>query len=479
MLTIYGLLGYVRRPGSAKYAALIVMFALGLMSKPMLVTLPFVLLLLDAVGSAGLVPRIIEKLPLFALAAISSVVTFIVQQQVGAVKTLEALPFAARAGNAVVAYVAYIGKAIWPANLAAIYPYPTSRSAALVAGAAVLLAAVSVVVARAWRARPYLAAGWFWFVGTLVPVIGLVQVGSQPIADRYMYLPFIGLAIVGVWGVADLASRWRLDRRVPAIAGAVVVIAYAVTARAQVAHWQSGVALWEHAVTVTRDNYRAHGNLGQAFQKAGRLDEAITEDQEAIRINPAFAEARNNLGKALIDRGRASEALPQLQEAVRLVPGYVAAHNNLGLALGALRRPSEAAAEFREALRLDPDLAPAHTNLGIALVIQAQLDDAIAAFREALRLQPGAPQAQENLARALAERGQQHLSQNRFDDAVRDLTAALEFQPPFAAEVHYELGLAHAKLGRTADAIAQLEKALQLDPTHAEARHALAALKGR
>jgi protein O-mannosyl-transferase len=477
MLTLLAYLAYLKRPGPARYAALILVFALGLMTKPMLVTLPFVLLLVDAWIKRPV--RIVEKLPLFLLAALSSVVTLIVQQQAGAVKTLDALPFSARLANAAVAYVAYIGKAIWPANLAAIYPYPASRSMAVVAGAVLVLAAVSIAVARVWRTRPYLAVGWFWFLGTLVPVIGLVQVGSQPIADRYMYLPLIGLAIVAAWGVPDLMSRFHLDRRMAIVAGAAIVVGYAATARAQVAHWQNGVALWEHAVAVTRDNYRAHGNLGQAFQKLGRLDEAIAEEQEAIRINPAFAEARNNLGKALIDRGRATEALPHLEEAVRLLPDYIAAHNNLGLALAAVRRPAEAVREFREALRLNPGFAPAQTNLGTALASQGQLDDAIAAFREALRLQPDAPQVRQNLARALAERGQQHLSQNRVDDAIRDLNAALEFQPPFAAEVHYELGVAYAKLGRTADAIAQLQKALQIDPSHVEARQALAVLKGR
>jgi tetratricopeptide (TPR) repeat protein len=501
MLVMYAYLGYVRGPSSAKYMGLILLFALGLMTKPMLVTLPFVLVLVDlwvrgsrlrssSSGEAGRSlakaaegPRVrrslLEKLPLFALAAISSAVTFIVQQQAGAVKTLEALPFGARLENAVVAYVSYFGKAIWPSNLAAIYPYPASRSMAIVAGALIILAGVTVAVARVWRTRPSLATGWFWFLGTLVPVIGLVQVGSQPLADRYMYLPLVGLAIVAAWGVPELLARVKLDRRVAAIAGAAAVVIYAAVARAQVSHWQSGVALWEHAIAVTHDNYRAHGNLGQAFQKLGRLDEAIAQEQEAIRINPAFAEARNNLGRALIDRGRPAEAVPHLEEAVRLVPDYMAAHNNLGLALAAVRRPAEAVREFREALRLSPDFAPAQTNLGIALASQGQLDDAVAAFREALRLQPDAPQARQNLARGLAERGQQHLSQNRLDDAIRELTAALEYQPPFAAEVHYQLGVAHAKLGRTADAIAQLEKALQLDPSHAEARQTLALLKGR
>ena len=243
----------------------------------------------------------------------------------------------------------------------------------------------------------------------LVPVIGLIQVGSQPMADRYIYLPLIGVSIIVAWGVRELASRWSRGPVSAAAAGAAVAIVLAIGTRAQVSHWRSSLALWEHAILAVPGNYRAHTNLGHALEAEGRLDEAIAQDREALRIKPDYAEARNNLGSALMERGKPGEAIEHLREAVRLSPRYVTAHNNLGLALGATGHADEAIAHFTEAIRLNPLFAPAHGNLGVALAQQGRVDEAVTAFRDSVRLQPGAMEAHQNLARALTDRGRREL----------------------------------------------------------------------
>jgi tetratricopeptide (TPR) repeat protein len=467
--TLWAYAIYVRKPGWRRYSLVLALFAPGLMAKPMLVTLPFVLLLLDAwpLGRWRGWPTVREKLPLLALAAASSIVTFVVQEQAGAVRSFEALSMPARAANAVVAYVTYVGQTFWPAALAPIYPYPLSRPAAVVAGAMAFVAAVTALAIWRRRDRPYLAVGWFWYIGMLVPVIGLVQVGSQPTADRYTYLPMIGLALAVAWLARDAALRWQRGRVVAAALAVLVVAACAVTTRAQVTHWRSSIDLWRHAVRAVPGNYRAHTNLGHALEEAGRLDEAIAEYREATRIRPGYGEALNYLGSALLDSGRPDEALQVLEEAVRAWPRYVPALNNLGLALAAQSRPNEAVGRFREAIGLGPGFAPAHGNLGVVLAGQGRLDEAVAAFREARRLQPDAAQARANLARALTDRGRRHVAERRLEAALRDFDAALEAQYSFP-DAHHERGKALAAMGRPDDALGALVEAARLAPTVAD-----------
>ena len=323
MLTIWAYVRYVSQPHAGRYLTVVVLFALGLMAKPMLVTLPFTLLLLDVWPLGRLPLRVREKLPLFALTIASSVVTFVVQQQAGAVKELVALPIGRRIANALVAYVTYIGKALWPADWRPSIPIP-SRSPAGASPSPSSCSRLSRLSqsARVSGTRTCLV-GWLWYLVTLVPVIGLIQVGSQPIADRYTYVPLIGLFIIVAWGVPDLLARWPWRFSVMRAAAVLAIAACTVTARAQVRHWRNSVALWEHALAVTTANYRAEGNLGHALASEGRLDEAISHYGEAVRIHPGYAEAHNNLGLALARQGNIDEAMPHYTEAMRVHAGLL------------------------------------------------------------------------------------------------------------------------------------------------------------
>jgi Flp pilus assembly protein TadD len=448
MLTIWAYLRYVRRPGVATYSLVVVLFALGLIAKPMLVTLPVTLLLLDvwplrrlslAPGTRSEPVRLIrEKLPLFALAIASSVVTFVVQQQAGAVKELVVLPIGRRVANALVAYVTYIGKGLWPNRLAAIYPYPISIAAWQVVAAVLVLTSITTLAIRARRRHPYVLVGWLWYVVTLLPVIGLIQVGSQPIADRYTYVPLIGLFIIVAWGVPDLLAVWRWQMRAPPAAGVLVIVACTAAARAQVQHWRNSVALWEHAIAVTTANYRAQGNLGHALATQGRLEEAVSHYTEAVRIHPGYAEAHNNLGLALARQGKIDEAFPHYVEALRLVPDYFEAHSNLGAALAGQERYADAVRHFSEAVRIQPDHALARQNL-----VQAHRD----------------------FGRAEADRGNVEQALEQFLEAAR--------LDPGSADVQYDLGVMFARKGDIRSATARFQEALKIDRGHQNARHAL------
>ena len=515
LLTLHAYVSYARFPRARRYAVVLALFALGLMAKPMLVTLPLVLLLLDywplgrLSSPAEARRRVLEKLPLMAMAAASCVVTWLVQHRAGALKGLDVLPLGRRISNAVVSCVLYIAKALWPSRLAAIYPYPAPPPAWAVALGAAAVVAVSVLAVRARARRPWLPVGWFWYLGMLVPVLGLVQVGSQPMADRYTYVPLVGLFIVLAWGAADLAGRDPRRRAVTTAAAVLVVAACAVAARAQVGHWRSSVALWEHALAVTTESHRAENNLGHALARAGRNAEAVAHYGEALRLAPGDAEAHANLGLALADLGRTAEAVGHYEEALRLLPGDVEAHDNLGVALMDQGRIDDAIRHFEEAVRLDPsralshndlgvalarkerfaeavrelslalqldpdyaearrNLALAHNGLGAALADRGTVDEAVAHYAEALRLQPDLADAHANLARARAGQG-------RLDEARREAEEAVALEPR-AADLHYDLAVLLARQGRTSDAKAQLETVLALDPAHAAARRALAAL---
>ena len=513
LLTLRAYLAYVRRPGRSRYAAVVVLCALGLMAKPMLVTLPFVLLLLDSwplgrVESSATWRRlIVEKLPLVGLAAASSLVTLAVQQRT--VQSLELLPLSRRFATAALAYVWYAAKVACPSRLAVLYPYPAAVVAWQVLGAAAIVGAVSWL---AWRASPrhsYLTVGWFWYVGTLVPVLGLVQVGSQPWADRYTYIPAIGLFIVVAWGAADLAAGWRHRDLLLAAAAGIVVSGGVLVARRQVGYWRNSVALWERALDVTAGNHRAESNLGHALAKQGRIEEAVTHYEAALLIKPDFPEAHNNLGLALVDQGKVSEAMTHYADAVLALPEYQEAHNNFAVALVKEGRNAEALRHFTEAVRIDPSVAVAHNNLGVALAREGRLEEAVPEFGEALRLQPGYPEARTNLAvahnglgAAVGDQGKAaeaidhyrealHLQPDLADahanlaralagkgetaEAIREMLEAVRLQPD-EADLHYDAAVLLVRAGRTAEAVPHLRTALALVPTHTAARQALHAL---
>jgi len=345
LLTLAAWLSYLESKTAARYLLVVLLYGLGLMAKPMLVTLPFTLLLLDfwplrrfalALGSRALAGLLREKAPLFAMAAASCVVTLVAQRSGGSLETLEGLRFAERLANAVLAYASYLSKTFWPASLAVFYPHPHAGLLAWsVVGSALLLAGVTALALRLARRAPFVAFGWFWYVGTLLPVIGLVQVGSQSMADRYTYVPLIGLFVAISWGLAELGRGRSVRYAVASLAGASLVALF-VTGRVQVGHWADSVALFEHTLAVTSPNCLAHNDLGIVLFGMGRTDEAIAHFREALRIQPDYAEAHNNLGAALAQTNRVPEALEHFRQAVRLKPGFEEARDNLRKAQGVL-----------------------------------------------------------------------------------------------------------------------------------------------
>jgi tetratricopeptide (TPR) repeat protein len=475
MLTILAYVAYVRRPRLRRYFLVLLLFGAGLMAKPMLVTLPFVLLLLDfwplrrvelegGAGRRGLdalrqrrpeaLRLVREKIPLFALAAISSVVTDLVQKHGGAVDTL--VPLSIRLSNAAASYLAYIGKMLWPVRLAAFYPLAPSMPVFEASLGVLLLIGVTIFAVRAGQRHGYFLVGWLWYVGTLVPVIGLVQVGDQSMADRYTYVPLIGLFLVAAWGAPELAARWRRGKSALPVAAACILLACGALARAQALHWSDSIALWQHAVDVTEDNYLAQNNLGIAFTKQGRDDDAFPHYAEALRLRPTLARADNSLGLILSRKGELDQAAQRFAEALRIAPYWAEAHGNLGNALAGQGKVDEAIAQYKEALRLDPGFAEAHTNLGAALAGQGRFDEAIGQYTEALRLAPRSAEAHNNLAIALAGQG-------RFDEAIGQYTEALRLVPD-SAEVHNNLGNALIGQGRVNEAIEEYTEALRLKP---------------
>lgn len=413
MLTLWAYARYVSTSRKSRYVLVLVAFTLGLMAKPMVVTLPFVLLLLDVWPLRRVElenwrpsawPFVREKLPLFVLSAASSAITFVVQRRGGTVASGVRLPLADRVGNAVISYVAYLAKAFWPAHLAAYYPYPAELPVGLLFASVVLLIAISAGAIAMSRRCPYLIVGWLWYLGTLVPVVGIVQVGTQAMADRYTYIPLIGISIMLVWGVGDLL-RARRRLLAPAVAvGGGAVVAAAIATRLQVQDWESSAALWRHALDVTRDNYAAHTYYGNALATQGDLDGAIAEYGAAIRIRPDYPEAHNNLGPALAKMGRVQDAVAQFEEAIRLRPNYADAHNNLGVALASQGNFDAAIAEYTETLRLDPDHAHARANLGLAFAAAGRRADALRELQLALRMNPNDVDARNGLRALQADR---------------------------------------------------------------------------
>jgi tetratricopeptide (TPR) repeat protein len=485
---------FTRVPAFAWYLLSLGCFALGLMSKPMLVTLPFVLLLLDfwplrrmqradggrqnqaslvthrisrlrrqssiANGQSPILLLVLEKVPFLLLAAASSVVTFVVQRKGGAVST--SLSFGARVANAVVSYMRYIGKMLWPRHLSVLYPHPGHWPAWEVAAAAVLLLAISAAVILLARRRPYLAVGWLWFCGTLVPVIGLVQVGIQSMADRYTYLPLIGLFIMLVWGIAELIPEWPWRAEVLAAVGVLSLAACALLTERQVQIWRDSASLFGHAVRVTRDNYLAYNNLGFYFSGLGKTAEAMENYRMSLKINPAYEDALNNVGYALAGQKKYSEAIPLYEAALRIRPNHAEVHNNLGNALSETGEIDEAIEHYLIALKQNPDHAEAHNNLGIALAMKGKLDEAIVHFQAAIRSKPNYASAHSNLGNAFAV-------EHKLEEAIRAYREALKLKPD-DAQAHNNLGNALAEQGKVAEAITNYREALRLNAVNPEAQ---------
>jgi tetratricopeptide (TPR) repeat protein len=423
MLTIGAYVRYARRPWSlARYGLVVLLFAMGLMCKPMLVTLPLVLLLLDYWPLRRVEPRklsglVLEKLPLLALSAASGVATLLAQNK--AMQSTESLSLPLRFGNALVTCLVYLGQMVWPARLAVFYPYPRHGQPAWeVALAGMLVAGLSAVAWVQRRKQPWILIGWLWYLAMLLPVEGIIQVGVQAHADRYTYLPQIGIYVAVTW----MAAGWRMNRVALGGLMAGVVGVLMVCAWKQTAYWQNGETLWSRALACTTGNSVAELNLGVALDQKGRGDEAITHYQKALDIYPGKAEAHDNLGTALLKKGKVDEAITHYQQAVQINPGFAAAHNNLGNAFRQKGSVDEAITQFQQALQINPGFADAHLNLGNALLQKGKVDEAITHFQKALQINPDHAEAHDNLGIALLQNG-------KVDEAITHLQKALRLKP--------------------------------------------------
>jgi protein O-mannosyl-transferase len=455
---------YVRR----HYWLTLLAFGLGLMSKPMVVTLPFLLFLLDKWPlRQPLRSALPLKISLLGLSAASATAAYLVQRSSGAVREVGQFPLGLRVENAVVSHAIYIVKMFWPARLAVFYPYPNELPLWQIALSALLLMGVSMVVLRERRSRPYLAVGWLWYLGTLVPVIGLVQVGAQARADRYTYLPMVGLSIMLAWGLPEI-----LKRKV-AISGAIVAsLACAVLCEGQIQYWRNSETLFRHALDVTSGNYLAHHNLGVALADEGRFPEAIKQYQAALQIEPNAANVQTDYGNALSKSGRIPEAITHYRAALRVLPDSPIIHNDLANALTATPGSMpQAIAEYQTALHLKPDYKEARINLaqaqsnsaemqynmGVDLARSGKPEAAIPHFEEALRLKPDYVDAHNNLGVVLA-------AARRVQEAISHFEAALRIDPN-SADAHVNLGIALSGIpGRKPEAIRHFEAALRIKP---------------
>jgi tetratricopeptide (TPR) repeat protein len=508
MLTIGAYVRNVRKPSRAGNIVMVLLFALGLMAKSMVATLPFVLLLLDYWplkrfnDSRQFLRLAAEKIPLFVLSAAACVATALTPNLI--ITTVsDRLPLMERLGNAVVSYAVYMRQMVFPAGLAIPYPYAThGQPIWKISLAFVLLAVISAYVFACRKKRPFLLMGWLWYLGMLIPVIGIIQISFDSAhADRYTYLPEIGLAIAGTWFVADWSAGLKYRRTVSGGLMIPVIGALTICGHIQTSYWKDGETLWTRtldcnsanvlainnlgvvissngnlekgiaqyrkALEINPDYAEARYNLGVAMALQGNMDEAITQYRKALEIQPDYAEARNNLGTALFTKGFEDEAIVQFQKSLQIQPDYADAHYNLGNALLKHGKLDEAIAQYRTAVEINPDYTEAHYNLGVSLVVKGSLDEAIVQYRKALETAPDNALIHNNLGTALFAKGFE-------DDAMTQFQKALQLQPDYA-EAHYNLGNVLLKHDKLDEAIAQYRTALDINPAYAEASNNLRA----
>jgi tetratricopeptide (TPR) repeat protein len=383
MLAMWFYVRYAQNPGIRRYIPLMLCYILGLMAKPMIVTLPFVLLLLDywplkrlqikeknhpAEQQQNLLTLVLEKVPLFILTVVVSVITFVLQKSGGAVTSLSTLPVSDRLFNSLISYVKYLGKMVWPHPLAVLYSRPDALPAWQWALSLILLLAFSILIFHYRKNHPYLPVGWLWFLGTMVPVIGIVQSGPQTMADRFAYMPFIGLYIMLAWGLQRMIARWPNRKAFALLTGAIAVTAFMLVARIQVGYWSNDLTLYAHTLKTTSNNFVVHRNYGMALAYKGRLNEALFHFQRALEIDPSYAQTYHDMGTALMLNGDFDESVKYLEHSLKLRPNYSKSHYNLGLALMRLGRFKEAEYHFRRAVQIDPEFKKDRKNLQKAMV---------------------------------------------------------------------------------------------------------------
>jgi tetratricopeptide (TPR) repeat protein len=511
--TFFGLLAigaycrYTQRPGWRKFLPVAIFFSLGLMAKPMLVTLPLVLLLMDfwplgrlkpslpkassapapagerkkskkkkqqppttaSVKSAGTgsphLAIVTEKIPLILLSALSSLITLYAQQQGGAVSAVDAYPLGTRIANALASYFLYLVKMVWPANLAVYYPFVKDVPVWQALAGALLLIAVTFAAVRTARRFPYLLFGWLWYLITLLPVIGIVKVGEAAMADRYTYIALIGPFVAVSWGVYELAARWTRGKEAMAAAGLMVVTALAAATFVQAGTWKNSATLFRHALTVTENNFMAHTNLAVALIDEARLDEALPHLETATKIRPDFPNARFNLGVIRMRQGKDDEAMGHFKAALHIDPGFARASHYAGLLHLQRGESAEAVLYFQRALAgggPDPQVFAA---LADALAMSSRYEEALSFYGKALVLRPDAVEVRYNAARILIAMG-------RVDEAIGHLREAVRIKPDYA-RAHNNLGSALLMQKRLDEAVYHFQEAVRIDPGYKMARENL------
>lgn len=492
LLTLVAYSRYARRPGPRWYSAALAMYALGLMSKPMLVTLPFLLLLLDywplqrVPAEAGLraggakrpqrsllhrfvlrLPALVyEKIPFFALALISSVITFLVQRAGGAVVEVRVISTSARLLNALHSYLEYLLKMLWPAGLIPFYGYPPESYAGWKLALAGLVVAGGTVLALRFASRfPYLPFGWFWYVGTLVPVIGLVQVGAQSMADRYTYIPLIGIFVVLSWGVPEIWARRKAPALPLRLAAVAVILALSAKAWFQVGLWKDNASLFEHVLRIDGRNFMGFFMLGILRMEASEYQEAVDYYRAGLRIAPWHGDMRTNMGFSLFKLGRVEEAENTYGLVLKMHPDHPFALRNMGLLLYEQAKYTEAVRFYERSLHLLPDNLLLRVYWGNAAAKLGREQEAVEAYMQVLRLQPRQPEAYMGL-------GALYLQQAKLPAAIENLQKAIELKDDYA-EAHTNLGIALFKSGKMEEAVSHYEKAIETDPAYAEAYYNL------
>jgi hypothetical protein len=401
LMTIWAYIHYAENPTIKRYGLVFLFFTLGLMSKPMLVTLPFALLLLDywplrrlklgqerdrnvfleknTAKRSEFFRLVLEKVPLFLLTVGLSIITVYLESIKSVLRSMDMLSLQTRLINAIFSYLEYLGKMVWPSGLSILYPHPGNALPlwkGILCGMA--LVGITIISIRLIRKAPYVAVGWFWYLGTLVPVIGIVQVGGQAMADRFTYIPLIGIFIIIAWGVPELISKWRYKEKVLSVSAGIIIFALLITTWRQVSHWKNSITIFKHAIRVTDKKHPnfslAYNNLGIALYAKGKNQEAVSHYKMAIKTKPAHAKAYYNLGIALNNERKYEEAISWYKKAIRLNPNLTNAHYNLGIVLIGKGEMKEAVHHFRETVRLRPDLVKARDYLEFVLLQSRELE---------------------------------------------------------------------------------------------------------
>jgi len=511
MLTLVAYAHYAERRRTRSYLAVAAFMTLGLMAKPMLVTLPFVLLLLDfwplerfgtgksaqpvrmelnnpvsvrkrkattgkhtpniavemklpanpKLQRTSIGPLVLEKIPLFALTVLSCAATYIAQNKAGAVTSIEIYTPAIRMGNAFVSYIIYITKMLWPVDLAVFYPLPKFLPLWQVLGAALLLIVATFAVLRTARRFPYLPVGWLWFTGTLVPVIGIVQVGDQGMADRYTYIPSIGLFIIAAWGVPRLLKKRPYGKEVLAATSALCLLCLLILTRTQVGYWRDAITLFDHTLNITQNNYPTYINRGMAYKELGNYTRAIEDFNRAIELIPQYAEVYNSRGVAYAHLGNCTQAVEDFTRAVTINPRNVDAYYNRGEAYGYLGDNTRAIRDFDRAVEINPLYAEAYSGRGIAYKVTGDFTRAIADLGRAIEINPEYVQAYNNRGTVFAITGNPK-------QALEDFNRAVEINPQYA-EAYFNRGLCYQSLGQYREAIDNFDRTVELYPKNSGA----------